>query len=225
MNQMEKYLRLTPIIDCSSESIRVKAQELTEGQDEIVDKAKSLFYFVRDEIRYSIYVLSDLPESYKASKTLERKKGFCISKAVLLAALARAVGIPARLHIAAIRNHLIPDKVKEILSGTNLFPTHGYADLYIDGKWVKATPAFDLEMCQQNRLIPVEFDGINDATFHSHDLDGRLHIEYIQDHGYYDDLPFDTICNLRTQALGPDWARRLRRAIEEKEVQGSHSGR
>ena len=217
MDPMKRYLRPTPTFDCDNESIKGKAQDLSAGQEKVADKAKSLFYFVRDEIKYNIYVLSDLPEYYRASRVLEVGEGFCIQKAVLLATLARAVGIPARLHLAAIRNHLMPDKLKELM-GTNLFPSHGYAELYIEGKWVKATPAFDLKMCQQNGIIPVEFDGKNDAMFHSHNLDGKLHIEYIQDRGHFDDLPFDTITNLRIQALGADIFQRLRQAIEARKA-------
>ncbi len=219
MDPMQKYLRPTPTFDCDNESIKGKAQDLTAGQEKVADKAKSLFYFVRDEIKYNIYVLSDLPEYYRASRILEVGEGFCIQKAVLLATFARAVGIPARLHLAAIRNHLVPDKLKELM-GTNLFPSHGYAELYVEGKWVKATPAFDLKMCQQNRISPVEFDGKNYAMFHSHNLDGKLHIEYIQDRGHFDDLPFDTITSLRIQALGADIFQRLRQAIEARKARG-----
>ena len=76
-----------------------------------------------------------------------------------------------------------------------MFPDHGYAVLYIEGNWVKATPAFDLKMCQQNRFIPVEFDGVNDAMLPSHNQDGKLHIEYLLDRGYRDDVPVDEIWN------------------------------
>ena len=215
MGQMEKYLIATPAIDSDSESIKEKAQSLTKNKVEITDKAKSLFYFVRDEIKYNPYSKTDRPEYFQASKTLERSEGFCIQKAVLLAALARAVTIPARLHFAAIQNHLIPDNLKEII-GTNIFPDHGYNELYLRGKWIKATTAFDIEMCQKNRFIPVEFDGKSNAIFHSHNLDGKPHIEYIKDLGHYDDLPFDMVTNLRIQALGPDGLERLKQAIEER---------
>jgi len=215
---MERYLRPTPAIDCDNELIREKARNLTEGYQEVADKAKSLFYFVRDGIKYNLYVPSDRPEYFRASTTLERGDGFCIQKAVLTAALARAVGIPARLHLAAIRNHLAPDKVKELL-GADLFPTHGYNELYIEGTWVKVAPTFNLKMCQKTRTIPVEFDGKNDAVLPSHNLDGKPHIEYVQDHGYYDDLPFDKIINLRIQTLGADIFQRLRQAIEARKAQ------
>jgi len=98
---MERYLRPTPTFACDNESIKQKAQDLSTGQQKVADKAKSLSYFVRDEIRYNIYMLSDLPEHYRASGILEPGEGFCVKKAVLLAALARVAGIPTRLHLAA----------------------------------------------------------------------------------------------------------------------------
>ena len=191
MDKMENYLRPTPTFDCDDQSVRQKSRDLTEGQEKAVDKAKSLFYFVRDEIRYHP-VPVHLLEDYKASKTLKARRGFCVEKASLLTALARGAGIPARLHLADIRNHRAPDRLKELM-GTDVFSWHGYSELYVEGKWVKATPAFDLKMCQENRIIPVEFDGNNDAIFHRHNLDGKLHIEYVKDHGCYEDVPLDEI--------------------------------
>ena len=218
MDQMEKYLIATPAIDSDSESIKEKAQNLTRGQEETIDKAKSLFYFVRDEIKYNPYSLADRPEYYQASRTLEKGEGFCVPKAVLLAALARSAGIPARLRHADIRNHLVPNKLRELL-GTNLFSFHGYDEFYIREKWIKATPTFDIEMCQKNRIIPVEFDGKSDAILHSHNLDGKLHIEYVKDHGHYDDLPFDKIINATVQYYGTDYFERLKCFIEAEKAQ------
>ena len=94
----------------------------------------------------------------------------CIQKAVLLATLARAAGIPALVHFVDIRNHRVPDKIKEVL-GTNLFHYHGYDELYIGERWVKATPTFEQKVCHENQLIPVEFDGKRNAMLPSYDLD------------------------------------------------------
>ena len=189
---MEKYLEPTFTFNTGSETIQEKARELTQGQEDAVEKAKALFYFVRDEISYNIYVKKHMPEHFRASNTLARGKGYCVQKAVLLVALARAAGIPARLGCAKIRNHLVPPKVLEILK-SNIFPWHGYAELYLEGKWVKATPAFDLKMCQEHRFISVEFDGLSDARFHPLNLDGKPHIEYLLDRGPFDDVPLDEI--------------------------------
>ena len=200
--QMEKYLKSTPIIDCNHTSIQEKTKDLTKGQDNIIEKATALFYFVRDEIRYNMYVSKSLPEHFQASNTLSTGEGYCVQKAVLLVALARAAGIPAGLGFARLRNNLLPEKTLKWL-GTNILPFHGYAELYLNGKWVKATPAFDVTMCEKNRIVPVEFDGKHDAMFHSHNRDGKLHIEYIGDVGhYFDDLPLDKLWDVLTQTYG-----------------------
>jgi len=217
MQQEAIYLRPTPTIDCDNTVIQAKAQELVREQPEVPDKARSLFYFVRDEIRYDIYIPGDKPEYYRASRTMKAGEGFCIQKAVLMAALARAAGIPARLHLAAIRNHLVPAKLRELMGG-NVFPTHGYAALYLEGVWVKVAPTFDLKMCQKNRFTPTEFDGRHDATLPPRNMEGKPHIEYVEDRGYYDDLPFEKIMNWRTEAFGADFFERMRQAIESRKA-------
>jgi len=198
---MERYLKPTPIIDSDSEVIKAKAKSLTEGKDEIIEKAKSIFYFVRDEIKYNPYT-PIFP--LNASATLERGYGFCVHKAVLLAALARAEQIPARLGFADVRNHFVPEKLAKLMR-TDIFACHGYTELYLEGKWVKATPAFDLKMCQENRIIPVEFDGKNHAIFHPYNLDGELHIEYVKEYGTYEDVPLEECFKAWVQAYGHDF--------------------
>jgi len=189
---VEKFLKATPIIDSDSESVREKAQELTCGLDGTIEKAKALFYFVRDKIKYNVYVPKYPAEAFRASETLSRGQGYCVQKAVLLVALARAAGIPARLHFAMIRNNLIPPKLYKVMK-SNIFPWHGYAELYLQEKWVKATPTFDLKMCQRQSIIPVEFDGQNDARFNRYNQEGKLHIEYLMDRGSFDDVPLEQI--------------------------------
>jgi len=158
---------------------------------------KRLFYFVRDRIKYSVSTgftfSTGFPniEDYKASQTLMRGNGTCVQKAVLLAAMARAAEIPSRLCFAHIRNHLLSREILEVLN-TNVV-IHGYAELYIEGSWVKVTPTFDADLCEKRGYIPVDFDGVNDATFHRYDRKGRLHIEYLKHYGCSSDLPFDWI--------------------------------
>ena len=219
MDQMEGYLKSTAAIDSDNPLIKEKAQNLIKGKRETTDKAKSLFYWVRDEIKYNPFVPLEVLENYRASKTLERGQGFCVEKAAVLAAFARAVGIPARLHLADIRNYLISDRLLKVM-GTNLFSYHGYTELYINGTWVKATPAFNLKMCQENRIIPVEFDGQNDAIFHSHNLDGKLHIEYVKDHGYREDVPVDEILAAWEKLYGLKAHERLAHSIEAEKAKG-----
>jgi transglutaminase-like putative cysteine protease len=202
---MEVYLKPTPVIDCNAPVVREKAQNLTRDKENDVEKAKALFYFVRDEIKYNPYVLHNLAEHNKASVTLSRGEGYCVQKAILLAALARAIRIPARPGFADIRNYITPQKLLELMHGNNLFIYHGYCELYIGQKWVKATPAFDLEMCQKHHIIPVEFDGKNNATFHRNNQEGKLHIEYVHDYGHYPDLPLEEMLEARVKVYGPDY--------------------
>jgi transglutaminase-like putative cysteine protease len=159
------------------------------------EKARTVFNFVRDRIIYNPYSAFYLPEQYPASRTLERGEGFCIQKAVLLAALARLWNIMK----------------------TNIFAFHGYNELYIDGRWVKVTPTFDIGMCQRLNLKPVEFDGHNPAIFHSHDLSGRLHIEYINDHGHFADLPFETVVNGFSRAYTEDMIKKWKESSLQPE--------
>ncbi len=191
---LEKYLQSTPTFDSDSEIIRKKALALTRGLDGPIAQAKALFYFVRDEIPYNLYVKKHMPEHFRASNTLKRGKGYCVQKAVLLVAIARATGIPARLGLAKIRNHLVPRRLLDILK-TNIFPYHGYADLYLDGKWVKATPAFDLKACDTNGFVPVEFDGYHNSMLPSHDKKGKPHVEYLLDRGPFEIVPLEQIRN------------------------------
>jgi transglutaminase-like putative cysteine protease len=200
---MEEYLKPTSTVNSDDPTIKNKAQEVTKGQKEVIEKARSLFYFVRDKIRYNPYLPRHLPEHFRASNTLARGEGFCIQKAALLIALSRAVGIPARFRFATLRNHLMPEKMAELFV-SNVIPDHGFAEFHLDGKWVGATPAFDLEMCRKHRIIPSEFNGKNDAKFHSHTEDGKLHIEYILDRGTYADLPMEEIQEWIASELKPE---------------------
>lgn len=190
MEDLSLYLMPTFYIDYDSPSVSRIAGQLARAHPH--DTAMAAFNFVRDEIPYNPYSPFYRSEQYRASETLERGEGFCVQKAVLLAALARANDIPARLVFADIRNYLMPPKLWNMMK-TNFFAFHGYNELHIDGRWVKVTPTFDVAMCKRLSLKVVEFDGHNQAIFHSHDLNGRLHIEYVNDHGVFADLPLDTI--------------------------------
>ncbi len=188
------YLKPTLVIDSNSEIIKKKAAALTEKSNLLQDKAVNLFYFVRDKIEYNAYRAFDSFDlsDYRASKTLQRGDGYCIQKAVLLTALARAVDIPARLGFADVVNHPAPKKLVEMM-GTNVFVYHGYSEFWLVDKWVKATPAFNIEMCRKFGIKPVEFNGVSDSILHKRDKKGELHIEYIRYHGTFPDLPFKEI--------------------------------
>jgi transglutaminase-like putative cysteine protease len=202
--ETEQFLKPTPYIDCDAETVEKKALEIVQGIAAERERAIRIFYAVRDGIKYSIYGKRSLPEHFRASFILAAGEGYCVQKAILLVALSRAALIPARLRFAAIRSHLVSKEMLE-KRGSNLFPYHGYTDLFIEGSWVKAAPTFDLVSCMNAGLRPVEFDGRNDALLPSTALDGRRHVEYVEDRGFFEDVPFDTImaASLRHKYLNP----------------------
>ena len=205
MEDLSLYLTPTFYLDYGSPLVSRIAGQLTRAHPH--DTAMAVFNFVRDEIPYNPYSPFYRSEHYRASETLERGEGFCVQKAVLLAALARANDIPARLVFADIRNYLMPPKLWSMMK-TNFFAFHGYNELHIEGRWVKVTPTFDAAMCKRLGLRVVEFDGHNQAIFHSHDLNGRFHIEYVNDHGVFADLPLDTILDGFRSAYPEDMIKR-----------------
>lgn len=179
-------------IDSDHPDVVAFAKEATAGATTDREKAVALFYAVRDRIRYDPYVMCDDPETYKASSVVRSGVSYCIPKSVLLAAAARAVGIPARLGFADVKNHLGSDKLRERM-GTDLFMWHGYTELFLDGRWVKVTSAFNIELCERFGVLPQEFDGEQDALLHPFTADGREHMEYVRDRGSFDDVPFEEI--------------------------------
>jgi transglutaminase-like putative cysteine protease len=208
MAEIENYLRCTEIIDCDTESVREKAIETTKGLKTDKEKAVALYYFVRDKIKHNAYTPLYDPSRYKASSTLEAGHGMCQNKAILLVALARAVGIPARLGLVDVEDYQLSEKFKQMIGGVNVMPLHGFAELYIDGRWVHASPAYDLATCQKKGFIPVEFDGVNDAKDSEYTKAGKLHMKHIKYHGPYEDLPLDEIYSYYREwisKLGKEW--------------------
>lgn len=190
--QENPYVTPTFFIDSDTASVRERSDILTRNVEETRQKAIALFHFVRDEIRYNVFLPRPSAEYFRASHVLEKGEGYCVQKAVLLVALARAAGIPSRLRFAEIRNHLTAPELLQKRE-TNVFAWHGLAELLIHGMWIKVTPTYSLGYCKKTGIFPVDFDGEHDALLPLHTIDGRLHIEYLRDRGPYEDLPFDDI--------------------------------
>ena len=186
------YLRPTWFIDSDSPPVAEFARSTIGDARTDIEKAVKLFYAVRDSVRYDAYAIVPDPNAFKASSVLAARVGFCIQKAVLLAAVARAVELPCRLGFADVRNHLTTKRLRDLM-GTDVFVYHGYVELYLDGKWVKATPAFDRFLCERFKVQPLEFDGKSDSIFHPFDAEGRRHMEYLRDRGRFADLPFERV--------------------------------
>lgn len=189
---MNNYLQATDFIDSDNSEVISFAQQAIGKTTDPKEQAIKLYYAVRDEFRYDPYRIQFTPNGLKASAVIKQGYGYCVSKAVLLAAAGRAVGIPTRLGFADVKNHLSSEKLKQVMQ-SDVFSWHGYTEFYLDNKWVKATPAFNKLLCDKTGIKPLEFDGENDSIFHEFDQAGNKHMEYLKDHGPFDDLPFDKI--------------------------------
>jgi transglutaminase-like putative cysteine protease len=184
---MAQYLAPAICIDSDHPDVIAYANEHAgEGGD--VERAVRLYYAIRDGFLYDPYGVEVTDYGMKASTVLKRGAGFCITKAALLAACCRVIGIPARLGFADVRNHLATQKLLDQL-GTDLFVYHGFAELFLEGKWVKATPAFNLSLCEKFKVKTLEFDGHEDSILQAYDQAGNRHMEYVRDRGSRADVP------------------------------------
>lgn len=213
--ESKKYLSATEIIDSDSKIIIDYAMSvIKDADDDPISRAINLYYSVRDGIWYDPYLPFYRPEHYRASHVLKRGRAFCIGKAGLLCALGRACGIPSRLGFADVHNHLATRQLIDYL-GSNIFSFHGFMEFYLEGKWVKATPAFNKELCRKARVTPLEFNGREDSIFQPYNEEKKLFMEYITDHGTYADIPVDQIVEAWKATYGRERVRKWITAFEK----------
>lgn len=188
-----QYLRPTFFVDSDALEVIDFTRDAVDGRKTPLEKGVALFYAVRDKIRYDPYKIDlEKQESFKASVVISRGYGYCVAKAIVLAAAARAAGIPGRLGFADVRNHLSTERLRRLMK-TDTFIFHGYAEIFLENRWVKATPTFNLSLCNKFGIKPLDFDGRNDSLFHPYDREGKRHMEYIRDHGNFADVPYERI--------------------------------
>jgi transglutaminase-like putative cysteine protease len=195
-------LAATPLVDSDHPAVRDFAARHAKGVGER-NRVVALYYAVRDGFRYDPYRLDLSPEGMRASSVLSLGYGWCVTKAALLAAAARSIGVPARVGFADVRNHLSTQRMRETMA-TDVFIWHGYTELWLDGAWRKATPAFNVELCDRFGLHPLDFDGRKDSIYHPFDKSGQRHMEYLRERGSFQDVPLEQlIADFR--ATYPGW--------------------
>jgi transglutaminase-like putative cysteine protease len=216
------YLRPTPIIDSDNEVIVSYANRILKNVPrDPVETAVALYYAVRDDIWYDPYLPFYRPEHYRASNVLSQGRAFCIGKAALLCAVGRACRLPSRIGFADVRNHLATRQLLEYL-GSDLFVYHGFTEFYLNGRWRKATPAFNIQLCKRHNVDPLEFDGHQDSVFQPFNAENRQFMEYIADHGTFADIPVEQIMAAWREVYGHD---RIRRWIDDFERSGGNRQR
>jgi len=187
MVDMDAYLKSTALINCNHPDLQACAQQFAH-YDTPTEQAIAIYYWVRDEIRYNPYVFGPDETHMRADLTIKTGESWCVPKAILMAALCRASHIPAGVGFADVRNHLSTERLRARMK-TDVFYYHGYCTVFLNDQWVKATPAFNAGLCHKFGLKTLEFDGAEDSLYHPFDLTGQRHMEYIRDHGHFDDVP------------------------------------
>ena len=220
-SDMLQYIQPTPTIDSDNITIIDFTMESLGDCSDPTEQAVKLYYAVRDGILYDPYSINLTEEGLRASTTLHAGKGWCVAKAILLAACCRVMDIPARLGFADVRNHLTTARMREQIR-TDVFFWHGYTSIFLNGSWVKATPAFNIKLCEKFRIRALDFDGITDSIYHPLDLEGNKHMEYLRYRGEFADVPIDQIAEtFQKEYIG---IHSLNDADFEKEVDKETSG-
>lgn len=187
---LAQYLRSTEFINSNHPKVQGFAQQAILGAKDDVEMVKRLYYVVRDGFRYDPYRLDFSKEAMKASSLLKRDYGYCIEKSCLFAAACRVIGVPSRLGFANVRNHIGTAKLEAVLQ-TDVLVFHGYAEIYLNGKWIKVTPVFNKELCEKLNVAPLEFNPNGDSVFQEYDQNGGLFMEYLHQYGHFEDIPYD----------------------------------
>jgi transglutaminase-like putative cysteine protease len=214
MDPFRQYLEATSIIDSDHSDIQEFTRDTLGDMKDAVEKAVRLYYEVRDRIRYDPYYPFYRPEHYRASNVLKAGRGFCIQKVSLLCAAARSCGIPARAGFATVRNHLATRQLLEFM-GSDVFTFHGFTEFFLEGQWVKATPAFNRELCERHGVAPLEFNGREDSIFQLYSMDGKRFMDYLEFHGTFADIPVEEIVRAFEKTYGRERVRGWIESIEK----------
>ncbi|MCS0602266.1 transglutaminase-like domain-containing protein [Streptomyces sp. LP11] len=186
-------LRATAFLDHASPEVRdFVADALPASATSPRAQAVALYYAVRDRVRYEVYGADLSRAGLRASSVARTGSGMCLHKSVLYAAGLRSLGVPARLVLGDVRNHLASERLKRLIGG-DVFHMHCLTSVRLDGRWVRATPVFNKALCRLYGLAPLDFDGTADSLHHPFDLQGRRHMEFLRSHGEFDDLPYERV--------------------------------
>ena len=190
MNELDSYLQETYYFDFSDNTIQDLTRDLKQLPEQ--EKIGQFFLLVRDQWRYNPFVIYLTKEKYKASFIASNPEGHCIDKSSLFIAGLRALGIPARLRLAKVINHIAAEGLTAKL-GTHYIAPHGIAEAFVNGKWLKVSTAFNKTLCEKYKVDPLYFDGSEDAMLQPYNRDKQQYMEYVEDYGHFSDVPYDFI--------------------------------
>lgn len=184
------YLESTYYFDFDNESVQRLIADFKN--DNLSDKEKTIGIYtkVRDNWKYDPYSISLSKEKYQSNHIASKESGNCVEKSILLISCLRALGIPARLHLGKVKNHIAVDRLIEKFGSNELTP-HGLVNVFLDNQWLKMSPAFNASLCEKLNVEPLEFDGENNSYLQQFNSEGSRFMEYIDDYGHFEDVPLD----------------------------------
>ncbi|WP_306639673.1 transglutaminase-like domain-containing protein [Sanyastnella coralliicola] len=189
-----EYLSTTEIIDFQHADFQSYSERWSRGSTTL-ENAVNIYNFVRDDLMYDPFNIRFEVEKVRISNVVKGDRGHCIDKAMVFIGLCRNEGLPARLGLARVQNHMGTERLEAILQ-TNVLVPHGYAEVYLEDRWVKCTPAFNKELCDKLGVEPLEFNGTEDSVFQAYDRDGGDFMQYLEDYGGFADLPRELVFDL-----------------------------
>jgi hypothetical protein len=207
---MNEFLEPGRFVDSAHPAVIDFSRKHAKGANQRA-RAVSLYYAVRDEIRYNPFQNFTVDESYRGSVCLERGVGWCVPKAALLAAAARAAGIPARVGFADVKNHLTSPRADRQTDGHGPFRVprlHRAAIWTAAGSRPRRRSTWNCARGSASGRW--SSTAREDSIFHPFDEDNRRHMEYVSDRGSFADVPVEEIKRVfaetypRYYNLGPD---------------------
>jgi hypothetical protein len=167
---MQAYLKQTELCDCDNRELREKASSIVKGACTPTEISQRVFRFVRDTIPFN----ATLDIYQKASETLQRTVVDYCNKINVHVALLRAVGIPARCHLARVRKEVLEAFIPRIIYARLPDPVgHFWCECRIAEQWIACEALFDRSLYQgllAAGLIPreqvptIEWDGKSDLV-------------------------------------------------------------
>ncbi|WP_085369492.1 transglutaminase family protein [Leifsonia sp. NCR5] len=130
------------------------------AEPNIAQAIERLHDAVRDTIDYNVFNVS-LGTELSASEVVREGAGFCLHKSILFVAGCRRLGVPAVLCSDVVVNH-VADAAMLTLVGGDAF-LHWYAQIYLNGRWIKAAPIFNTLLCALSGIDVLRFNPHADA--------------------------------------------------------------
>lgn len=183
---MDLYTQPTLFLNYLNDDFQEYVAPYKSTQDQ-KEKAIRLFEKVRDSFIYDPYHLDLRQEALTASNIIKKKRGWCVEKAIVLAAAFRACEIPSRLGFGIVVNHIGVEKLTVILKRKEIV-FHGFVEAFINNQWVKTTPAFDPLVCKIAQVPLLDWNGETDALLQAYKGTDKF-MEYVHFYGTFDDVP------------------------------------